>query len=203
MKNLVPSYCRKSLLSACLLAAGMGATPIAAQTPYISPDLVKGGNRWTITFYNDESPNHDQWATQGICFAYAGVAGTHVRYRWWSDTYPDWNGMATQEGDEVTMHGDYAKDVGHDGMKWDVVTSLPKAEGAGHWWEWREDGSFGNTIGWGNAKLARVGACQIPHLEAQYLRLPLDQFGKEMQTPMGNLPELDDKEIFDGQIRSK
>jgi hypothetical protein len=173
-----------SLFSAAALACGAAH----AAVPY-SPDLVKSGNRWTITFYNDAAPAHDQWATQGICFRYLGVAGTHQRYVWWSDTYPDWNGMATQEGDEITMHGDYAKDVGHDGMKWDIATSSPKSLGTGHWWEWREDGGYGNTIGFGNARLERVGACRVAYEEAAYLKLPLDESGREMQTPMGNFKE--------------
>ena len=175
----------RSLVSAAVLAA---CGSIHAQGLH-SPDLVKYGNRWTITFYNDASPVHDQWATQGLCFRYLGVVGTHQRYIWWSDTYPDWNGMATQEGDEVTMHGDYAKDVGHDGMKWDITTSSPKSMGAGHWWEWRENGGFGNTIGFGNARLERVGSCQITHEEALYLKLPRDENGREMETPMGNVKE--------------
>jgi hypothetical protein len=178
---------RKSFLPACLLLAGVAAGPAFAQTPSISPDLVKGGNRWTITGFNDESPNHDELATQGLCFAYAGVAGTHVRYRWWSDTFPDWNGMATQEGDEVTMHGDYAENEGHDAMKWDVVTSIQRTQGAGHWWEWRENRDYGDTIGWANATLVRVGSCRINENETQRLRLPRDQAGKEMENPIGNI----------------
>jgi hypothetical protein len=97
--------------------------------------------------------------------------------------------MATQEGDEITMHGDYAEDVGHDGMKWEIVTASAKNQGSGHWWEWREDGNFGNTIGFGNASLQRVGSCRVPYAEARYLKLPLDVYGREMATPMGNLPQ--------------
>lgn len=177
----------RPLVSAAALAIGLASGSAHAQV--YSPDLVKDGNRWTITFYNDAAPAHDQWATQGICFRYLGTVGTHQRYVWWSDTYPDWNGMATQEGDEITMHGDYAKDVGHDGMKWDIVTSSPKNLGAGHWWEWRENGGFGNTIGFGNARLQRVGACLVKYEEAAYLKLPLDESGREMEAPMGNLKE--------------
>ena len=187
MKRILSNSLRPSVLAAAVATL---AGALQAQTPTPNPDLVKNGNRWTVTFYNDESPNHDQWATQGLCFAYAGTVGTHVRYRWWSDTYPDWNGMASQEGDEVVMHGDYAKDVGHDGFKWDIVTSNPRTEGAGHWFEWRENGAYGNPIGFGNAKLARVGSCRIAFTESPYIKLPLDQYGKEMASPMGNLPEI-------------
>lgn len=26
---------------------------------------------------------------------------------WWSETFPDWNGIASQEGNEVVLHGDF------------------------------------------------------------------------------------------------
>ncbi len=136
-------------------------TSIAAQAvPPHLPDLVQGGNRWTITFYDDSSVNHNQWATQGICFFRVADVGTHTRYVWYSDTFPDWNGRATQEGDQIFMHGDYAANVGHDGMEWEIVTSSYKNEGAGHWKEWREDPGYGRTIGFGNAKFTRVGYCR-------------------------------------------
>lgn len=150
---------KSSILTTVVASAAMFATMSAQAVPPHLPDLVKGGNRWLITFYDDSSTTHNQWATQGICFFQVATAGTHTRYVWYSDTFPDWNGRATQEGDQIFMHGDYAADVGHDGMEWELVTMSYKDEGAGHWKEWREDGSFGNTIGWGNAKLTRVGSC--------------------------------------------
>ena len=151
------------------------------------PDLVTAGNRWTITAFNDESPNHDQWATQGICFRSIGLFGTHQRYEWWSDTFPDWNGIASQEGNEVVMHGDYAGDVGHDSMMWNVVSATPRNLGAGHWVEWREDGKFGRTIGFANAVLTRVGKCQVTYEEAPYLPLPVDIYGRQYDSPFGAL----------------
>ena len=169
----------------CLLIATLSSS--AAHAQLFKPDLVSDGNRWTITFFNDEDPSHTQWATQGICFEPIGVFGTHERYRWWSDTFPDWNGIATKEGDQVVMHGDYAKDVGHDGMQWEIVSASPRSLGSGHWTEWREDGGFGNTIGFGNALFQRVGKCERSLSEAQEIPLPRDQTGKEMQSPMGNL----------------
>ncbi len=57
------------------------------------------------------------------------------------------------------MHGGYAKDVGHDGMNWEITTSSPKNEGFGHWKEWREDGRLDITIGFVNTKLTREGKC--------------------------------------------
>ena len=147
------------------------------------PDLVSAGNRWTITAFNDESPFHDQWATQGLCFRSIGFFGTHQRYEWWSDTFPDWNGIASQEGNEVVLHGDYAGDVGHDAVFFNVVSATPRSVGAGKWVEWREDGSFGRTIGFANALLTRVGRCQITLEQAKLLPIPRDQFGREIESP--------------------
>lgn len=147
-----------------LLSILLSSTAFAVP-PHL-PDLIQGGNRWTITFYDDSSPLHNQWATQGLCFYYAGTVGTHQRYIWVSDTYPDWNGRATQEGDQIFMHGDFQWpfgniDGGHDGMEWEIVTRSRNNEGAGHWKEWVENGRLGITIGFGNAKLVRTGFCAI------------------------------------------
>ena len=168
-----------ALVAAVMLPQGVASAQ--------QPDLVTAGNRWTITAFNDESPNHDQWATQGICFRSLGFFGTHQRYLWWSDTFPDWNGIASQEGNEVVMHGDYANDIGHDGIMWQVVTSTPRNVGAGHWVEWREDGKLGNTIGFANALLTRVGRCQITLEDAKLLPVPLDITGRQLESPFGNV----------------
>ncbi|RXJ72855.1 hypothetical protein CS022_13470 [Veronia nyctiphanis] len=142
-----------------VVLTGMLAAPMANSQPPHFPDLVNGGNRWLITAYNDRSPVHQQWATQGLCFIPIGTNGTHTSYYWYSDTFPNWNGYATKEGDSVSMHGDYASNIGHDSMTWDIVTRSPKMEGAGHWVEWRENSGYGNTIGWINAKFRQVGYC--------------------------------------------
>jgi hypothetical protein len=158
-------FTRKLSLS---VAALLLTAPLVSQAlPPHYPDLVSNGNRWTITAYDDSSVVHTQWATQGICFYPAGTVGTHQRYYWVSDTFPDWNGRATQEGDQIVMHGDYANNVGHDGMQFEITTSSPKNEGYGHWHEWREDPKYGLTIGFANAKLVRVGRCNaLTHAEA-------------------------------------
>ncbi len=62
------------------------------------------------------------------------------------------------------MHGDCAKDVGHDGMKWEITTNSAKSEGFGHRKEWREDGHLGITIGFANTKLTREGKCNSLHV---------------------------------------
>lgn len=181
----------------CLLCfTGAFSTAVFAVPPHL-PDLVRDGNRWTITFYDDSGTMHPQWATQGICFYYAGTVGTHQRYIWVSDTYPDWNGRATQEGDQIFMHGDFQwpygnRDGGHDGMEWEIVTSNPRNEGAGHWKEWVEDGRAGITIGFGNAKFVRVGKCIDRFLTvadameaSQYIERPIGNDGEPQPNPMG------------------
>jgi hypothetical protein len=59
------------------------------------------------------------------------------------------------------MHGDYASDVGHDGIEVELFAGPPsRHEGAGQWTEWREYGSYGLTIGFTNARMVRAGSCQ-------------------------------------------
>lgn len=173
------------------------ATQVIAGPPHF-PDLVREGNRWTITAYDDTSPTQTQLATQGLCFYPAGVQGTHQLYYWVSDTFPDWNGLATQEGDQIFMYGDYAEDVGHDGMQWEIMTNSKTNEGAGHWHEWRENGKFGNTIGWANARLERVGKCDIDTPEEalevyRNIDFSIDDKGNLITLPMGH-PDLQFKE---------
>lgn len=178
-----------SFFSGIVLSISAFAVP-----PHL-PDLVRDGNRWTITFFDDGSATHNQWATQGLCFYYAGTYGTHQRYVWVSDTYPDWNGRATQEGDQIFMHGDFQwpfgnKDGGHDGMEWEIVTTSPRNLGTGHWKEWVENGRYGITIGFGNARFQRVGRCRFTAFEealefGRSLELRENADGSKQTNPMG------------------
>jgi hypothetical protein len=175
------------------LSALLGTSAARAAPPHL-PNLLDGGNEWTITYYNDTSPTHTQQATQTLCFYPAGVVGTHQQYYWVSTTYRDWNGYASQEGDQVFMYGDFqwpfgVKDVGHDGMQWEIVTNSPKNMGAGHWNEWLEDGRMGNPIAFGNAVFQRIGKCKFETVgEAfeygQTLGLTLDANNQAL-SPMG------------------
>ncbi len=155
------SVIRSLAASVVVFTAG---TTAALATP--EPNVFDGGNRWLVTAYDDSSAVHQQLATQGICFYPYAATGTHIRGRWVSDTFPDWNGIYSQEGDQVFMHGDYAHDVGHDGMSWEIVTMSRQNGGAGHWFEWRENGAFGNTIVFANATFTRVGRCNATHIES-------------------------------------
>ena len=196
-------------------AALLSSMTVQAVPPHL-PDLVKGGNRWLITFYDDSSFTHNRWATQGLCFFKTSDVGTHTRYVWYSDTFPDWNGRATQEGDQIFMHGDYAADVGHDGMEWEIVTNSYKNEGTGHWKEWREDRRFGRTIGWGNAKFTRVGKClhadtispdeagkieEVESFSREYadIEFPRTATGEAIVTPSGDALSNDDKSVMEAR----
>ncbi len=128
------------------------------------PNVFDGGNRWNITFYDDPSSVHQEWGTQEICFLPYAVVGTSIQGVWYSTSFYDWNGRYYQEGDEVKMTGDYANDVGHDHMTlvhttYDVAGKV-RGMAFKDWTEWREDGAYGRIIGWGNAKLERMGYCR-------------------------------------------
>lgn len=153
-----------------------------AQPAVPSPELTRGGNLWTITAFDDASPVHTQMATQGICFEFIGVVGTQNRYRWRSTTFPDWNGIASQEGDEVFMHGDYAQNVGHDGIMWSIDTNKT---GSGHWTEWRETATNGNTIVFANATFQRTGTCAGTTAPPPFIAQPFHPDGTPQYDPLG------------------
>jgi hypothetical protein len=192
---------KKKLSLSVTTMALLGSASLLAQPPHY-PDLVSDGNRWIITAYDDSSPVHTEWATQGICFYPVAFVGTHQRYVWVSDTYPDWNGRASQEGDQVFMYGDFRwpygqeRDRGHDGIEWEITTESRINGGTGHWKEWIEDGRAGVTVGFANAKLRRVGKCDYDTLEqaftaGQELELPRDESGNYIYRPMGASPEVE------------
>jgi hypothetical protein len=135
---------------------------VLAQAP--KPNVIDGGNRWLITYYNDCDTAHTQWATQGICFLpYTPCGSCGIQGAWYSDTYPGWRGRYTQEGDRILMHGNWANFSGSDGMVIDLFAGTsPKDEGAGQWTEWFNTGPYGTTVGFGNTRLRRVGRCQLP-----------------------------------------
>ena len=181
VSNALAASAFLALSFATTATAQFAAPPVVAP----SPTLVNGGNLWTITAFDDASPVHTQMATQEICFEFIGVVGTHLRYRWRSTTFPDWNGFASQEGDQVFMHGDYAQNVGHDGIKWSIDTSRT---GADHWTEWRETGFFGTTIVFANATFQRTGrTCLVtgPGLIPPYVPPQYGTDGKLVENPLG------------------
>lgn len=139
--------------------------------PNHDPNVYDGGNLWSITFHNDDSVTHTQWATQRICFMpYTSptLGRTHLRGRWYSTTFPDWNGHYSQEGDSVKLVGNFWNGRGNDSIRFDIVTSGPNTSLAhrhhslatGHWDEWQDDGFLGVVFGWGNTILERIGRCK-------------------------------------------
>lgn len=152
------------ILSGAFIVMCLISSIALAQVP--RPNVVDGGNRWRITFYNDPDNTHQQWATQIICFLPYSPVGTSIQGTWYALTFPDWNGQYYQEGDEVKMTGDYDQDIGHDHMTLFHTTFDRSRNGRGmafkDWTEWREDGQFGRIIGWGNTRMTRDGFCPAP-----------------------------------------
>ncbi|WP_440055923.1 hypothetical protein ACSLBF_07175 [Pseudoalteromonas sp. T1lg65] len=160
----------KHLLSVCLAVGALSSMSVQAQI--YKPTLTQEGNQWFITFNDDRSSIHARWATQGLCFYFVGMNGTHEVYRWVSNTYPNWNGVAEKEGDQVFMYGDFWNERGHDGMEWELVTQVKDSArlevGAGHWHEWVENSAFGSLWFFGNAYFERKGYCSISRQTASY-----------------------------------
>jgi hypothetical protein len=132
-----------------------------AQTP--KPNVFDNGNKWLITGYFDNSPVHQQAATQCICYLPYVQNGTQITGIWYSCSFPGWSGRYAQEGDLVLMHANWANDAGSDGMVIDLFAgTTPRDEGGGQWTEWFNAGAFGTTIAFGNARLRRSGKCDVP-----------------------------------------
>lgn len=152
---------RKMTIVAAVAGLALACLPMLA-VAQPKPNVFDGGDRWTVTCYNDSASTHTTQATQGICFFPYAALGQGIAGLWYSDTFPDWNGRYYQEGDQVRMHGDYDGNDGHDGMEWEIVSSRT---GAGHWTEWRETPNPGRTITFCNANWTRVGQCpNVPPL---------------------------------------
>ena len=172
--------------------------------PKHDPNVYDRGNLWTITFHDDDSVAHSQWATQRICFLpyVAPAAGqTQIKGRWYSTSYPNWHGHYRQEGDSVKMVGNFWNGRGNDGITFDIVTSDPntglgvrhRTIGAGHWHEWGDNGRFGPVYGFGNAILERVGKCHIvkqTDIDTINIDVRMLKDGREAEYPQqpGQLP---------------
>ncbi len=174
----------------------------SAQPPL--PNVFDGGNLWNITFYNDPTTNHQQWATQKICFLPYRVVGTSIQGVWYSLSFRDWNGRYYQEGDELKMTGDYAQDVGHDHMTlFHTTYDVPGRVNAlafKDWTEWREDRRYGRIIGWGNAKLERTGWCRYPINIGDITQLPSDLLPKIEEEALVFSQELPERLTVSGEI---
>lgn len=136
-----------------MISLGFSSQSVA-QPPYAA-DLVNGGNKWFLDAYDDTDPNHNLISTQGLCFKYTGFDGTHQQYTWYSDTFRGWQGTASQEGDQIFLYGMYAKGKGQDAIQLTIIIDTPRSGSVGHWQEWRDNSSYGTTIGFANARMIR------------------------------------------------
>lgn len=175
------------------IIVAMTAAQALGQVP--RPNVYDGGNRWIITAYDDSSPVHQQWANQGICFLPYAVWGTHIRGVWYSDTFPNWNGRYSQEGDRILMHGNWANFAGSDGMVIDLYAGTsPRDVGAGQWTEWWNFGPNGTTVGFLNARLSRAGRCLAsPNIDTM-TQAELEAFSAERSRSVGPRLRKDGKE---------
>lgn len=174
-----------TILGLVLFVLTLSAVVTTAQVPGPRPNVFDNGNRWLITYYNDCDVQHSQWATQGICFLpYRPCGACGINGAWYSDTFPNWLGRYTQEGDRILMHGNWANFRGSDGMFIDLFAGTsPRDEGAGQWTEWWNFGApFGTTVGFGNTRLRRVGKCELPHNNhlAQMDNNQIDRLAEEL-----------------------
>jgi hypothetical protein len=141
----------KLLLASFLaLAIGLSVSGIAsAQAPNNPVGL------WSVTFYNDNTPNLATMATQNICFVAGGT--------WYGTTFPAWAGRwfqkgnnAAGNGNRVRLDGNYAGGVGNDSAEIDF-DNLKIMTGA--WNEWRDGFPF---FVWTRVILTRLGTCPPP-----------------------------------------
>jgi hypothetical protein len=139
------------LVSFVALAIGLGVSgTVFAQAPNNPVGL------WSLTFYNDNTPNLVQMATQNICFVANGT--------WYGTTFPAWAGRwfqkgnnAAGNGNRVRLDGNYASGVGNDSAEIDFV-HLKLMTGA--WNEWRDGFTF---FVWTRVVLTRLGnTCPLP-----------------------------------------
>jgi len=194
------TFIKKAVVAIC--GSLVLASTVNAQPPM--PNVFNGGNMWRITFYNDPSTNHQEWGNQLICFLPYVTIGTSIQGAWYSTTFPDWNGRYYQEGDELKMTGDYAQDVGHDHMTlYHTTYDVPGKSNAlafKDWTEWREDRRYGRIIGWGNAKLERLGKCRYPFVISDTAQITLDYLQQLEDEAMVFSQELPERLTVDGAI---
>lgn len=146
-----------------VVLSGLLVAPALLAVPPHQPNLTDGGNLWLMNAYDDTDPKHRHIFREEICFRLIGNVGTHTRYAWQSLTYPAFKGIASQEGDQVVMHGDYTVQgnaIYHDAWQFDLVTEYNKDLAAGHWTMWKHDGAFGTTAYTANVTLNRQADSQ-------------------------------------------
>jgi hypothetical protein len=168
-------------LASSVMALGAAQGAHADQKPSIYYDAAGNtANYWMVTFYDDTSASHTQWATQGLCFSPAVARGTGWEGRVVSLTFPNWSGVYyTDGGDVYELKMNYAPvgDKGFAGNDFISFSLHSDNSGAGErgWDEWR-DGLPSSWNVWGNAEVTRAGRCTqfsgfttLPQFEKQIL----------------------------------
>ena len=154
--NVMGRFAQTLITTATTLALLAGLTVAQEeQVSMVQPNLHDGGNRWIITSFNTAG----ELAKQGLCFLLDEGDETTVRGYWYSDTFLGWNGSYMQEGSQVRTHGDYRRNRGHDVITWSL-SSEDVSEG--EWVQWRENGHFGESTGFAQITMERVGECELP-----------------------------------------
>lgn len=165
------------------LMFGAAHNALADQKPSIYYDAAGNvANYWTVTFFDDTSPAHNQWATQGLCFSPAVPRGTGWEGRVVSLTFPNWSGVYyTDTGDIYELKMNYAPVTsqhfaGNDFISFSLHTAN-RGAGERGWDEWR-DGLPSSWNVWGNTEVNRVGRCRqfsnikdIPQIEEIILKV--------------------------------
>lgn len=150
---------------------------VADQKPSVYYDAAGNvANYWSVTFFDDTSPAHSQWATQGLCFSPAVPRGTGWEGRVVSLTFPNWSGVYyTDGGDVYELKMNYAPVssrhfAGNDFISFSLHTA-DRGAGERGWDEWR-DGLPASWNVWGNTEVNRIGRCrqfigvkEIPQIE--------------------------------------
>lgn len=153
-------------LASALLTLSAASVCMADQKPSVYFDKAGNrGNYWHVTFYDDTSPGHNQWATQGLCFSPAVPRGTGWEGRVVSLTFPNWSGVYyTDGGDVYELKMNYAPVssqhfAGNDFISFSLHTPN-RGAGERGWDEWR-DGLPASWNVWGNTEVNRVGVCSL------------------------------------------
>jgi hypothetical protein len=158
-----------SVLSSFIVCLGFSSAFADTGAPprpqmYLTPSNQLG-NYWLVTFYDDTDPNHQQWATQGLCFSPLVARGQSWEGRVVSLTYPNWSGRYyTSGGNTWRIKMNYAPDGqgnfnGNDFIGYELYTAhTGSSAGDAGWNEWRD--SFMWNV-WGNVGMQRVGKCSL------------------------------------------
>ena len=173
----------------------MLASTVTAQPPM--PNVAAGGNKWLITGYDDTTTDNQPRSSHIICFLpFNQNIGGRLIGKWYSLTFPDWNGNYYQVGDKLRMTGDFRTDIGGDS-----ITLLHTANNANgqvnamefkDWTEWLGDYGYGVVFFWGNATMERIGKCNYPFNLDDYPDMTwseLFQLEQEALSFSQNLPE--------------